>query len=100
MRIADKYEQFNTIIDVWEPKYSTEEVYVACWKIDRSKLDIKLRFSKVNPTSDYWGDWFISRKRVVRLKKKYDNNGAECYVIPLSVLEKLQIKDSSMLEVW
>lgn len=89
--VISKYIQLNTIPDVWEPKYSTNEVYIACHKVNRSKLDIKLRFSKVNPTSEYYGDWFITRKKARSYRKRYDNNGKQCYAIPMSVFEKLTI---------
>ena len=94
----DKFTQLNVIDDVWEPKYSTNEVYVDCWKVNRSKLDIKLRFPKVNDTSDYAGEWFITRKKARSYRKKFDNNGMECYVIPMTVFERFEVSERSMYE--
>lgn len=91
MKTLDKFTQLNFIGDIWAPKYSTNEVYIAPYKINRSKLDIKLRFSKVNDTDEWTGDWFISRKKAKSFRKKFDNNGLQCYVVPLNELEKLII---------
>lgn len=99
MITLSKYIQLNCIKDVWEPKYSTNEVYIACWKVDRSKLDIKLVFPKVNPTSEYYGDWFITKKQAKR-RKKFDNNGLSCYVVPWSEFTKLRIDNISKEEIW
>lgn len=92
----DRFTQLNCITDVWEPKYSTDEVLIACWKVDRSKLDIKLRFPRVNETSEYYGDWFITHKKAKSYRKRFDNNGVNCYVIPWEAFEPLELNDKSI----
>lgn len=87
--LLSKFAQLNAITDIWEPHYSSNSVYIACYKVNRSKLDIKLRFKKVSDTSEYAGTWFISRKKAKSFRKKFDNSGMECYVIPWSAFEKL-----------
>lgn len=99
MITIDKYKPLNFIGDIWAPKYSSAEVYIACWKVKRSKLDIKIRFSKVNPTDEWAGDWWISHKKIRSFKKKFDNNKLECYVVPLSALEKLTI-NTNPTHLW
>lgn len=107
MKTLSKYTQLNFIGDIWEPHYNgyepdfnKAEVYIAKWKIDRSKLDIKLRFSKVSDTSDFTGDWFISRKKAKLFRKKFNNNGMECYVIPWTAFEPLIIDNSGREDIW
>lgn len=95
--IVDKFTQLNFIGDIWQPKYSTNEVYIACYKVKRNKRDIKLKFSEVGATSEYAGDWFISRKEALKCKKKFDNNGMECYAIEWSRFEPLEISERSEL---
>lgn len=98
--IIDKYTPLNAINDVWAPKYSTQEAYIACWKVNRSKLNIKLTFSKISDSNEYSGAWYISKKDAKKYKKKFDNNGVECYVIPMSAFSKLEYNNRSMHEIW
>lgn len=91
--LLSKFTQLNAITDIWEPHYSSNSVYIACWKINRSKLDIKLRFEKVNDYSEYAGDWFISKKKAKSFRKKMDNNGMSCYVIPWGAFDKLTLNE-------
>lgn len=99
--IVNKFAQLNTITDIWEPHYNggRPEVYIATWKVKRSKLDIKLRFPKVSDTSEFAGDWFIRRKAVLG-RKKFNNNGMECYVVPWSLFEKLEVTNDIRRELW
>lgn len=101
MITLSKYTQLNAITDIWEPHYNGDfdgsqgkaEVYIAAWKVKRSNKDIKLRFEKVNDTSVYAGDWFISLKKLKSFRKRIENNGLECYVIPWTAFERLEIND-------
>lgn len=88
-----KYYPLNAITDIFEPRYNDETVLIAEDKIKRSPLDIKLRFSKVNDTSDYSGDWYIKRKDAVKYRRKVNNNGKLCLVIPFSEFKKLKLVD-------
>lgn len=92
MKTVSKFTQLNYIGDILEPKYSTNEVYIATHKVNRSKLDIKLKFQKVNDTSEYAGLWYLPRKKATR-RKTYDNNGLACYIVPWSEFEKLELSD-------
>ena len=104
-----KYDQLNYIGGegaVWEPHYngdtgdgSKAEVYIAKWKVDRSKKDIKLRFSKVSDTSIYTGLWFVSKKNATT-KSGFDNNGLECYVVPWTKFERLEIIERDERMLW
>ena len=93
VKTLSKYTQLNYIGDIWEPHYSSNSVYIASWKVKRSKLDIKLSFSKVSDTSEWAGQWFLARKNVTKCRKKFDNNGLECYVVPLAQLEQFQYNE-------
>lgn len=98
VKVIPKYTQLNLIADVWEPKYSTNEVIIAKHKITRSKLDIHLKFKDVNPTSDYYGDWFISRKEAIS-RKTFNNNGLACVVIPFHKFQKF-VRGRDEREMW
>lgn len=91
MRTISKYTQLNYIGDIFEPRYSTNDVLISTGKVTRSKLDIKLKFEKVNDTSEYAGYWFVPRKTVTKYRKKFDNNGRQCYIIPWHEFEKLEL---------
>lgn len=91
VKVLSKWSQLNYIDDVWEPLYSEDKVYIAKWKIKRSKHDIHLVFPKVSATSDYYGDWYLPRKEVGR--KTFNNNGMECYAVPFSKFKKLKLVD-------
>lgn len=91
MKTLPKFTQLNFIGDIYHPNYSKDVVYIACHKINRSKLDIKLRFSQVEPTNEYAGDWFITRKKAKSFRKKFDNNKLQCFVIPMSAFERIEV---------
>lgn len=97
--IIPKYTPLNYIDDVWEPKYSENMVYIAKHKIDRSKNDIHLTFPKVNETSGYYGDWFISLKEVKRGRKTFNNNGLACYAVDFSKFRRFK-RGQDMREIW
>lgn len=98
--IVDKFQQLNFIGDILEPHYSSNSVYIANYKISRSKLDIKLRFSKVSPRSEFAGDWYISKKKAMMHRGIINNNGLECRVIPWSAFEPLTINDKDLRGVF
>lgn len=91
-----KYTQLNFIGDILEPHYNGDydgtqgkaEVYIAKYKIRRNKRDIKLKFSNVNPTSAYSGDWYLPRKNALKYKT-FINNGLQCVAVPWSEFKKL-----------
>lgn len=105
--IVGKYTQLNYIGDIWEPHYNGDpdgtkgkaEVYIAKKKVTRSKLDIKLRFTKVGDTSAYTGAWYL-RKKDVPKRTKFDNNGLECYIVPWTKFERLIINDKDERLLW
>jgi len=90
MKTLPKFTQLNAVTDVLEPRYSTRDVLVACYKVNRSKLDIKLSFPSVSPTSEYYGEWFITKKQA-KSRKKFNNNGLDCYVINWDEFEQVVI---------
>lgn len=90
------YKQLNFIGDVWNPRYSTKDVLIACYKVRRSKLDIKLRFSKVEDGQAWSGDYYIKRSDITKLRKRFNNSGMACYAVPLDKLQKIEyIEDKS-----
>jgi hypothetical protein len=97
--LVDRLLPLNCIDDIMEPVYSKEAVYIDIEKIKRSKLDIKLRFKNVNDTSGYSGNWFITRRKALSFRKKFNNNGISCVVIPFEEFEKLEIAERSLLEL-
>jgi hypothetical protein len=95
----DKFHQFNCIADIYEPRYSTNDVLIAVGKLKRSKKDIKLVFSKVNPTSEYAGEWYITHKKAMSYRSKMDNNGLDCKVIPWDAFSPIEYNINSMMEL-
>lgn len=83
-----RYTQLNCITDIYEPKYSTKEVIIAKGKIKKSKLDLKIVFSRVNPTSEYSGAWYLPRNRALKYKE-FINNGLRCVSIPFKEFKKI-----------
>lgn len=90
-----KYTQLNMIDDVFEPLYHDPSVYIAEWKIKRSKLDIKLRFPKVSETSDYFGDWYLPRKNALK-HKTFINNGLKCKQIPWGEFKRIKLVEDKI----
>lgn len=105
--IKTKYDQLQYVDWVWEPHYNGDpdgtrgkaEVYISKNRLRKSKLDIKLKFEKVGPTSAYAGLWFLRRKDIPT-RTKFDNNGLECYVVPWSKFEKLEIVERDERALW
>lgn len=98
MKTLDKYTPLNCITDVREPLYHKDLVYIDIQKIKRSKLDIKLKFSNVNETSGYAGDWFLSRATALKGRKKFNNNGRICVAIPFKEFERLERSKRSIYD--
>lgn len=88
--IACKHVPFGLVDWVWEPRYSTQD-FIVDRRVKQFKTPyLKVRFSKVNDTNDWAGDWVISKAEAGR--RKFNNNGRQCYVIALDKLERLEIK--------
>lgn len=77
---------------VWNPKWSTKQVLIACYKVDNAKTDhIKITFPKSNAMK---GDWYASRAMIRKCPTQ--NNGVIlCYMVDLDKLEKLVIRARS-----
>lgn len=89
IKIIPKYTQLNLIDDVFEPVYHSGRIYIAKSKVNRSKLDIHLRFKKVPETSGYYGDWFIERAKVTR-SPAHNNNGLVCFDVDFSKFQRFE----------
>lgn len=102
VKILDKFTQLNSISDVWAPHYNggDPEVYIATWKVNRSKLPIKLKFARINNTSAFAGYWYITPKKVRSYRQRYDNNGTKCYIVPWEAFERLEIDNLSRERIW
>lgn len=89
--IACKHTPFGLVDWVWEPRYSTRD-FIVDQRIKKFKPPhLKVRFSKVNDTNEWAGDWAISKKEAGR--RKFNNNGLECYVISLDKLEPIELQE-------
>lgn len=76
---------------IWEPRYSTQD-FIVDKRVKYMKADyLKIRFSKVNETSEWSGDWYVSKKEAGR--RKYNNNGKECFVISLDKLKRIELNE-------
>lgn len=95
VKVLDPLDQV-AVIEVWEPRWDVENsvrnVYLACYKIDRMKVEhVKVVFTKAK---DLAGDWYVSRK-YVRRRPKVSNGVIECYEVPLSKLQPIEYKKVS-----
>lgn len=88
-----KHTPFGLVDFVWEPRYSTKDFLVDKRRLKKMKVDdFKVRFSKVNSTSEWGGDWRFSRDDLKRVKT-FNNNGLPCYVVGLDKLKRIELKD-------
>lgn len=95
--ILQRLDQVRVIDDVWQPRYSTKDCLIACWKIDKAHTNhIKIIFSKAGAQK---GPWYISKKMAQKCKK-FDNHGVECYIIPMDKLEHIEYNEKDMRELW
>ena len=86
-----KHTPLGLVDWVWEPRYSTRDFIVDKDRLnDLKPSQLKVRFSKVSPTNEWAGDWFISKAEAGR--RKFDNNGLECYVISLDKLQRIEYR--------
>lgn len=86
-----KHTPLGLVDWVWEPRYSTRDFIVDKDRLnDLKPSQLKVRFSKVSPTNEWAGDWFISKAEAGR--RKFNNNGKECYVISLDKLQRIEYR--------
>lgn len=78
---------------VFEPRYSTKDALVDFKTVKYSTAEnLKIVFSKVQETSEWYGGWTISKKEALK-SKKLMNFGRECLVIPLSKLSRIGLSE-------
>ena len=77
----------STIIYIWEPKYSTQSVLIATWKVVKGIN--RIIFTKANHLKDYVFD--LDGDTIKTFPTQPNGNG-EVYVVPISVFEKRKIK--------
>lgn len=83
-----KHTPLGLVDWIWEPRYSTND-FIVDKRVKNFKTDyLKIRFSRVNPTNEWAGDWIISKKEAGQ--RKFNNNGKECYVISLDKLKRIE----------
>lgn len=92
-----KHTQFGLVDWVWQPRYSTHDFLVSKGRLKHIKVnDFKVRFPKVNDTSEWAGDWHITKKDLTR--KSFNNNGLDCYVVSLDKLKRIQLEERCIHE--
>lgn len=88
-----RHHQLVLLDRVFEPKYSTQEFIVDKGAVRNPKVkEFKVRFSEVNDTSEWAGDWYVHRNNITKYKT-YVNNGRNCYAVPLSELKRIKLKE-------
>ena len=85
-----KHTPLGLVDWVWEPRYSTRDFIVDKRVKEFKTCYLKVRFSKVNETSEWAGDWMVSKAEAGR--RKFNNNGKECYVISLDKLQRIEYR--------
>ena len=85
-----KHTPLGLVDWVWEPRYSTRDFIVDKRVKEFKTRYLKVRFSKVNETSEWAGDWMVSKAEAGR--RKFNNNGKECYVISLDKLQRIEYR--------
>lgn len=86
--ILDRRTQFK-YFEIWEPKYSTKTVLLACRKVGEHN---KIVFTKAPSMGEE--PYYISGKVVKRCKKEW-NGSIDCYAVPLDKLEPLELTENS-----
>lgn len=77
--------------EIWEPKYSTDEVLLKASKVGTHN---KIVFTKAKSLKGKV--FYVSGKEVRRFKKIY-NNSIWCYAVPMSRLDELELIENKEL---
>lgn len=81
-----KHDNYKTISDIWEPKYSTDEILIHVDKVPRDVEHFLIKFSKASPADKY--GWFYMSGKMIRRHRKQRNGNGEVYVVPLNKREE------------
>lgn len=88
-----QHTPFSFIDRVWEPRYSTEDALIDLHTVKKAKVaDLKIVFSKVQETSEWYGGWTITKKQAMKSPKTM-NFGRECLAIPLNKLSRIELSE-------
>lgn len=75
-----KHEPHVVIDDIWEPKYSTDEVLIATHKVPEHIEHLLIKFKSCSK----YPDWFYMSAKMVRKHPKQKNGRGEVFVVPMS----------------
>lgn len=82
-----KHEPHRVIDDILEPKYSTDSVLIAVYKVPEHIEHVLIKFQKHVP--DYPG-WFYMSAKMIRKHPTQKNGRTTVYVVPMSKREEFE----------
>lgn len=81
-----KHEKYKVIDNIWEPKYSTDEVLINVERIPEDVEHFIIKFKKCNK----YPDWFYMSGKMIRRFHKQKNGNGMVYVVPMSRRETFE----------
>ena len=81
-----KHEKYKTITNIWEPKYSTDEILINVSSVPDDVEHFLIKLQKCNK----YPDWFYMSGKMIRRFRKQKNGNAQCYVVPMSRREDFE----------
>ena len=93
MVVMDRYTQFK-YFEIWQPRYKDAVVLLAAHKVGDHN---KIVFTKAKHLSQE--PYYVSGKTVKQYKKE-TNGRIDCYAVPLSELEPLELNNKDLREIY
>ena len=92
-----KHQNYKLIDDIWEPKWSTDEVLINVDKVTEDTEHYLIKFTKKSPKNKY--GWFYMSGKVIRSHKTQPNGTGHVYVVPMKARETFEPLDHCEHEV-
>lgn len=93
-----KHQPHKVIDDIWEPKWSTNEILIHVDKVPKEVEHYIIRFKNKSPRDKY--GWFYLSGKVIRRYKKQPNGKGFVYCVPMSKRESfIPIKNCNCMNV-
>lgn len=81
-----KHEKHIKVIDIWAPKYSTDEVLISTSKVSPDVEYYLIKFKDCNK----YPDWFYMSGKMIRRYHTQQNGNGIMYVVPMSKREEFE----------
>lgn len=81
-----KHQPHKVIDDILEPKYSTDEILIATYKVPEHSEHVLIKFKACNK----YPDWFYMSAKMIRKHPTQPNGRGKVYVVPMSKRNEFQ----------